>query len=147
TQRHLLSGGLVAVFVVYRIASYCRSYLARLGVHRLIFDLRRDLHHHVQRISLSFFDRQRIGEVVARMTSDIASAQNFVGSAFVNTAMDVAAISGVVVVLLVAHWKLALVALAVLPCYAWVSLRLTRRLRAQSRAIHDQRQEISGQLP
>src|SRR5437764_133372 len=146
TQLHLLMVGLIAVYVVYGIASYWRSYLAGLAGHRLIFDLRRDLHYHVQRMSLSFFDRQRIGEVVARMTSDIASAQNFVGAAFVNTAMDVAAISGVVVVLLVAHWKLALVALAVLPCYAWVSLRLTRRLREQSRAIHDQLQEISGEL-
>jgi len=146
TQLHLLMVGLIAVYVVYGIASYWRSYLAGLAGHRLIFDLRRDLHHHVQRMSLSFFDRQRIGEVVARMTSDIASAQNFVGAAFVNTAMDVAAISGVVVVLLVVHWKLALVALAVLPCYAWVSLRLTRRLREQSRAIHDQLQEISGEL-
>src|SRR5947199_241368 len=146
TQLHLLMVGLIAVYVVYGIASYWRSYLAGLAGHRLIFDLRRDLHYHVQRMSLSFFDRQRIGEVVARMTSDIASAQNFVGAAFVNTAMDVAAISGVVVVLLVAHWKLALVALAVLPCYAWVSLRLTRRLRAQSRAVHDQLEEISGEL-
>jgi subfamily B ATP-binding cassette protein MsbA len=146
TQLHVLMAGLIAIYVVFGIASYWRSYLAGLAGHRLIFDLRRDLHHHVQRMSLSFFDRQRIGEVVARMTSDIASAQNFVGAAFVNTAMDVAAISGVVVVLLVAHWKLALVALAVLPCYALITLRLTRRLREQSRAIHDQLQEISGEL-
>src|SRR6266480_962451 len=86
TQLHLLMVGLIAVYVVYGIASYWRSYLAGLAGHRLIFDLRRDLHYHVQRMSLSFFDRQRIGEVVARMTSDIASAQNFVGAAFVNTA-------------------------------------------------------------
>src|SRR5437762_2854299 len=146
TQLHLLMVGLIALYVVFGIASYWRSYLAGLAGHRLIFDLRRDLHHHVQRMSLSFFDRQRIGEVVARMTSDIASAQNFVGAAFVNTAMDLAAISGVVLVLLIANWKLALVALAVLPCYAWVSLRLTRRIREQSRVIHDQLQEISGEL-
>src|SRR6266581_4174085 len=93
TQLHLLMAGLIAVYVVYGITSYWRSYLAGLAGHRLIFDLRRDLHYHVQRMSLSFFDRQRIGEVVARMTSDIASAQSFVGAAFVNTAMDLAAIS------------------------------------------------------
>jgi ATP-binding cassette, subfamily B, putative efflux pump len=146
TQLHLLMLGLIGLYVVFGIASYWRSYLAGLAGHRLIFDLRRDLHHHVQRMSLSFFDRQRIGAVVARMTSDIASAQNFVGAAFVNTAMDLASISAIVVVLLVAHWKLALVAMAVLPCYAFVSLRLTRHIREQSRAIHDQLEEISGEL-
>jgi ABC-type multidrug transport system fused ATPase/permease subunit len=146
TQLDLLIVGLIALYAVYAVVSYWRSYLAGLAGHRLIFDLRRDLYHHIQRMSLSFFDRQRVGAVVARMTSDIASAQNFVGAAFVNTAMDVAAISGVVAVLFVAHWKLALVALAVLPCYAVITLRLTRRLREQSRAIHDQLQEISGEL-
>ncbi len=145
-QLDLLIAGLIALYAVYAVASYWRSYLAGLAGHRLIFDLRRDLYHHLQRMSLSFFDRQRVGAVVARMTSDIASAQNFVGAAFVNTAMDVAAISGVVVVLLVAHWRLALVALAVLPCYALITLRLTRRLREQSRVIHDQLQEMSGEL-
>src|SRR5436853_3722071 len=48
TQLHLLMVGLIAVYVVYGIASYWRSYLAGLAGHRLIFDLRRDLHHHVQ---------------------------------------------------------------------------------------------------
>jgi ATP-binding cassette, subfamily B, putative efflux pump len=146
TQLHLLIAGLIGLYVVYGIVSYWRSYLAGLAGHRLIFDLRRDLYLHIQRMSLSFFERQRVGAVVARMTSDIASAQSFVGAAFVNTAMDVAAISGVVVVLFIAHRTLALVALAVLPCYALITLRLTTRLREQSRDIHDQLQEISGEL-
>jgi ATP-binding cassette, subfamily B, putative efflux pump len=146
TQLHLLMAGLIALYAVFGIVSYWRSYLAGLAGHRIIFDLRRDLHQHVQRMSLSFFDRQRIGEVVARMTSDIASAQNFVGAAFVNTAMDLASIVSVVAVLCVVHWKLALVALAVLPCYGVITFRLNRRIREQSRAVHDQLEEISGEL-
>jgi subfamily B ATP-binding cassette protein MsbA len=145
-QLDLLMAALVALYVVFAIVSYWRSYLAGLAGHRLIFDLRRDLYQHVQRMSLSFFDRQRIGAVVARMTSDIASAQNFVGAAFVNTAMDLASILAIIVVLWVAHWKLALVAVAVLPCYAVISHRLTRLIRRQSRTIHDQLEEISGEL-
>ena len=143
---HLLMGGLLALYVVFAIASYWRSYLAGLAGHRLIFDLRMQLYQHVQRMSLSFFDRQRIGAVVARMISDIASAQNFVGSAFVNTMMDLSSVLVIVVLLLVWHWKLALVALAVLPFYVWLSYRLTRRIRQKSRDIHDQLQEISGDL-
>jgi subfamily B ATP-binding cassette protein MsbA len=142
----LLMAALVALYLVFGVVSYWRSYLAGVAGHRLIFDLRRDLYQHVQRMSLSFFDRQRIGAVVARMTSDIASAQNFVGAAFVNTAMDLASIFAILVVLWVAHWKLALVAVAVLPCYALISHRLTQLIRRQSRTIHDQLEEISGEL-
>ncbi len=145
-QLDFLMAGLVALYLVFAVVSYWRSYLAGLAGHRLIFDLRRDLYQHVQRMSLSFFDRQRIGAVVARMTSDIASAQNFVGAAFVNTAMDLASIVAIIVVLWIAHWKLALVAVAVLPCYAVISHRLTQLIRRQSRTIHDQLEEISGEL-
>lgn len=145
-QLHLLMGGLVGLYVVFAGVSYWRSYLSGLAGHSIIFDLRLQLYQHVQRMSLSFFDRQRIGAVVSRMVSDIASAQNFVGAAFVNTAMDLASVSAIILLLLIWHWKLALVALAVLPFYVWVSFVLTKRIREKSRSIHDQLQEISGDL-
>jgi ATP-binding cassette, subfamily B, putative efflux pump len=146
SQLHILMFGLVGLYLVFGVVSYWRSYYAGLAGHQIIFDLRLALYQHLQRMSLSFFDRERVGGVVSRMTTDIASAQNFVGAAFVNTAMDSASIGVIVVVLLIAHWKLAVVALAVLPCHAVIGNRLTKRIREQSRVIHDQMQEISGDL-
>src|SRR3989338_8693715 len=89
---HLLMAGLIVLYAVYAIASYWRSFLAGLAGHRVIFDLRQALYLHLQRMSLSFFDRQRVGAVISRMTTDIASAQNFVGAAFVNTVMDLSCV-------------------------------------------------------
>ncbi|MBI3084113.1 MAG: ABC transporter ATP-binding protein [Candidatus Omnitrophica bacterium] len=143
---HLLMAGLCALYVLYALASYWRSYLAGLAGHRLIFDLRQALYLHVQRMSLSFFDRQRIGAVVSRMTTDIASAQNFVGAAFVNTVMDLSCVAVIILLLFLAHPKLALVSLAVLPCYGLVSYSLQKRIREKSRLIHHQLQEMSGSL-
>ena len=145
-QLHLLMLGLCGAYTFYAVASYFRSYLAGLAGHRIIFDLRQQLYLHVQRMSLSFFDRQQIGAVVARMTGDIASAQNFVGAALINTAMDLSCVSVIIVLLLMANWKLALVSLSVLPCYILISYYLTKRIKAKSRAIHQQLQEISGDL-
>lgn len=145
-ELHLLMAGICGLYVIYAVTSYFRSYLSGLAGHRIIFDLRQELYLHVQRMSLSFFDRQKIGEVVARMTSDIASAQNFVGSAFINTAMDLICVFAIIAVIFIAHWKLALVSLSVLPFYALVSYFLTKRIKAKSRAIHDQLQVISGDL-
>ena len=145
-QLHVLMLGLCGLYVLYAITSYFRSYLAGLAGHRIIFDLRHQLYLHVQRMSLSFFDRQQIGAVVARMTGDIASAQNFVGSAMVNTAMDLSCVVVIIGLLFAAHWKLALVSLAVIPCYIVLSYALTKRIRQKSRDIHNQLQEISGDL-
>ena len=143
---HLLMIGLCALYALYAFPSYWRSYLAGLAGHRVIFDLRQALYLHVQRMSLSYFDQQKVGEVVSRMTTDIASAQNFVGAAFVSTIMDLACVLVIIALLLVMHLKLALVSLAVLPFYAWVSYVLQKRIRAKSRAMHRQLQEISGDL-
>ena len=143
---HLLMLGLCGLYGVYAVASYWRSYLAGLAGHRMIFNMRQDLYLHVQRMSLSFFDRQKIGAVVSRMTTDIASAQNFVGAAFVNTVMDLACVAIIIALLFLANAKLALVSLSVLPSYALISYRLQRRIREKSRAIHHQLQEISGEL-
>jgi len=145
-QLHLLMAGLCALYAIYAITSYWRSYLAGVAGHRVIFDLRQALYLHIQRMSLSFFDRQRIGEVVSRMTTDIASAQNFVGAAFVNTAMDLSCVAVIIGVLVVVHPTLALVSLSVLPFYALISYHLQKRIRAKSRAMHRQLQQMSGDL-
>lgn len=145
-QLHMLMSGLCVLYLIYSVASYYRSYLAGLAGHRIIFDLREALYLHLQRMSLSFFDRQKVGEVVNRMTGDIAAAQNFVGSALVSATMDMACVSVIVILLFFAHWKLALVSLSIIPCYGLTNHFLTKRIKAKSRAIHDKLQEISGEL-
>ena len=143
---NLLMIGVCALYGIYGLTSYWRSYLAGLAGHRIIFDLRQALYVHLTRMSLSFFERQKIGEVVARITTDIASAQNFVGAAFVNTIMDLACVVVIIGLLFFANPKLAWVSLAVLPFYAVVSHHLQRRIREKSRQMHRQIQEISGEL-
>jgi len=145
-QLHWIMVGLCILYAVYGVASYWRSYLAGRAGHRVIFDLRQALYLHVQRMSLSFFDRQRIGEVVSRMTTDIASAQNFVGAAFVNTIMDLSCVIVIIVLLFFVHVQLAFVSLLVLPFYAIISFHLQKRIRAKSRTMHRQLQEMSGDL-
>jgi len=143
---HVLMLGVCALYVVHAVSSYWRFYLAGRAGHRVIFDLRQALYLHVQRMSLGFFDRQRVGAVVSRMTTDIASAQNFVGAAFVNTVMDLSCVAIIIVLLVLAHAKLAMVSLLVLPCYAWISYFLQKRIKAKSRQMHHQLQEIAGDL-
>ncbi len=146
SQLHLLMAGLCVLYGAYAFASFWRSYLSGLAGHRVIFDLRQALYVHLQRMSLSFFERQKIGEVVARLTTDIASAQNFVGAALVNTIMDLSCLIVIVALLFWANPKLAWVSLAVLPGYALATYHLQKRIRQKSREMHRLIQTISGDL-
>jgi len=143
---HLLMAGLCVLYALHGVVSYWRSYLAGLVGHRTIFDLRQALYLHLQRMSLGFFDKQRIGAIVSRLTSDIASAQNFVGAAFVNTAMDLACVVAIIALLCFVNMQLALVSLSILPFYIALSHQLEKRIRKKSRAIHYQLQEMAGDL-
>ncbi len=145
-QLHALMGGLCVLYAIYAVVSYFRSYWAGVAGHRVIFDLRHALYLHLQRMSLSFFDRQKNGAVVARMTVDIASAQNFVGAAMVNTTMDLSCVVVIIGLLFASNGTLALVALSVLPFYVVISYSLTKRIRLKSREMHRQLQDISGEL-
>ncbi|MBI4431851.1 MAG: ABC transporter ATP-binding protein [Candidatus Omnitrophica bacterium] len=145
-ELHMLMLGLVGLYVIYALSSYYRSYLSGLAGHKIIFDLREALYLHLQRMSLSFFDRQRVGEVVNRITGDIAAAQNFVGQALISATMDLSCVGVIIILILAAHWKLALVSLSVIPCFGFTNYFLIKRIKAKSRDIHDKLQVMSGEL-
>lgn len=77
---------------MWAIVTFYRSYLADQAGQRLIFDLRRELYVHLQRMSLSFYEKRQVGSIASRLLGDIALAQNFVGAAFTNTAMDLSSL-------------------------------------------------------
>ena len=87
---NLLMITLVIIYAIWGVSFYLRSYLAQLAGHRVILDLRSDLYQHITRMSHSFFQQHQSGGIVSRLMSDIALAQNFVGSAMTAIWMDLA---------------------------------------------------------
>ncbi len=132
----LCSGGII----------YLRSFLANVGGQRVIFKLRNDLYEHIQSLSLSFFQQNRSGSIVSRLTSDIALAQNFIGNACTLLWMDSLSVIGVVVWLFVLSPRMAFVSVLVLPLWV-VSVRFFgQRIRKASHAVQEGLSELSGQV-
>jgi len=141
-----LSAAMFVIFFVQAIATYYRNYWASMAGHRLIFDLRYALFIHMQRLSHSFFDRNASGGIVSRFVSDIASAQNFVGSGMINTWMDAAALGGVVFMLFELDVRLAWICLIVVPFYVAVIRILAPRIKRASHDLQETVEEFSGDL-
>ena len=68
-------------------------------------DLRHILYHHVQRLSLSFFERRQTGDLVVRLTSDIDAVQDFISSVFLGMVMDVLTLVGMLGVMVYLDWQ------------------------------------------
>lgn len=122
---------LVAQFAL----SYVQVYVMNMTGQRIMFDLRRQIFSHLQRLHAGFFDRNPIGRLVTRVTTDVDALNELFTSGVVAVFGDVFMLAGIMIVLLSMNWKLALVSFAVLPPLFLVSLLFKRRVRESYRRV------------
>jgi ATP-binding cassette subfamily B protein len=113
------------------VVSFAADYLSAWIGESFLRDLRTGLFRHVQGLSLDFFERRRLGDVLARLTGDVASIETFVLSGVARAiayGVEIVIFAGLLFYL---RWELAVVALAVAPL-AWGSMRYFTRLVKQA---------------
>src|SRR5438309_6944257 len=132
----------IVIAAVGAVASYTEKYLTTKVAQWVMHDLRQTLYHHIQRLSLSFYDRTRIGDLITRVTNDIEAIQDFVSSALLGIVVDVITLVGMLVVMLYLNWRFTLIALAVAPLLFVQVYTLTRRIKNAARAVRKKESEI-----
>ena len=100
---------------------------------RFVFALRRDLFAHLQRLSLRFHDRQRTGDLITRLTSDIQALRDVVSNGSLLLVSNGCLLAGMVAMMVWLNWQFALAALSVAPLLFWTVFRYTSRIRAAAR--------------
>ena len=95
----------------------------------IIFDLRRQLYGHLQRMSLGFFTATKTGEVMSRLNNDVVGAQQAVTGTFVSLTANLVSTVVTLVIMWRIEWRLTILAVAVLPMFIAVSRRVARVLR------------------
>jgi ABC-type multidrug transport system fused ATPase/permease subunit len=112
--------------------SVAQIQLAR-GGRALGFQLRVKLFAHLQRLSLSFHDRRRTGDVVTRVTGDVKEVEKFVGDSLSDLVGSVLLLVATLAFLFWNSWQVALVAALVIPVLAVISSYFSRRIKAAAR--------------
>ncbi|HZR38564.1 MAG TPA: ABC transporter ATP-binding protein [Ktedonobacteraceae bacterium] len=112
------------------------SYTRVLGdvAQRFVFLLRGKLFAHMQRLSLQFHDRQRIGDLITRLTSDIQAIQDIIANGTILLVSNACLLIGMLVLMLWLNWQFALAALVGAPLLFWMLFRSTRRIKTATRA-------------
>lgn len=137
---------LLGILAVYSIVVYFRHYLHGIISNRVIFDLRYKLFEHIQKMSLSFFERRKIGQIVSYVINDINVAALFVGNAVVNTVIDFATIITISVILIKMNQNLMLVSIALIPIYMFALMRFKPKIKSTSKAAQKKLAVLSGEL-
>lgn len=94
---------------------YLQYYLMMLVAQKTLADLRLDLVEHIQQLPARFFDRNPVGRLVTRLTTDVDVINEMFAAGALTILMDLATLLGIVVIMLTIDWRLALVTLALVP--------------------------------
>src|SRR6201988_5208527 len=105
-------------------------------------DLRRTLYSHIQKLSLSFHDQKRTGDLISRVTSDIDAIQSFIASGLLGALVNGLTLIGMVGVMFYLDWRFTVVALSVAPLLFLVVFTYTRRIKKASREVRKKEGEI-----
>jgi ATP-binding cassette subfamily B multidrug efflux pump len=124
-----LYGGVAAVMFALQ---YVYTFFLQQAGQRALADLRTRLFDHIVRQDQAFFGRTPTGEVVTRLTSDVDTINALLSSSAVTILVESVTLLVVVGVMLAINWRLAILALAVLPVLALVTRFFRRRIRRSS---------------
>jgi subfamily B ATP-binding cassette protein MsbA len=118
----------VAIQVPKGIASFGQFYLIASATNRIATRIRDEIYEHLHKMSLSFFERNKIGHLMSRMTNDVGLIQNGAGSVTEAIAAPMMVIAGIARMFWV-NWILALVAVVFAPVMSHLITRIARRMR------------------
>ena len=128
---------LVFLFVLLGafILEYVRTYTLQMTGQRIMFDLRMQVYGHLQKLDVRFFDRNPVGRLMTRVTTDVDVLNELFASGVVAIFGDVFMLIGIMAVLLSMDWRLALVAFSVLPLIVIVTQWFRRHVRETYRTV------------
>lgn len=123
----------VGLTLVGGAVGFARRTVSALAAERFVLDLRRSVFNRLQLLSLAFFERQKLGDVIARMTGDITAIERLVVSGVSRALGYALRIVFFTAALFYLQWQLALASLIALPLFGLVSRRLSSRIKEATR--------------
>ena len=146
-------GGLLRMALLYGFAMlaefgflYLQYYLMMLVAQRSLAALRVDLIAHLQQLPAQFFDRNPVGRLVTRLTTDVDVINEMFAAGALTILMDVATLLGIVGIMMAIEWHLALVTLAVVPVVVVAINYFRIKARQNYREIRDRLARLNAYL-
>ena len=144
-DRHIQPGNLAGLdrialaFLAILFASFSLEFLQTWALQttgqRIMFDLRLQIYRHLHQLDVQFYDRNPVGRLMTRVTTDVDVLNDMFTAGVVSIFGDVFMLAGIMIVLVIMDWRLALVAFSVLPLIAVVTQWFRRNARESYRVV------------
>ena len=119
------------------VFSYAQTYFTGWTGERMLADLRNHLFRHLQRLSLGFFERNRAGVIISRLTNDVEALDQLVTDGVTSLVQNSLTLVGTAVVLFILDWRLALATLTVMPLMTVATALFRKRSGRAYRSVRE----------
>src|SRR5262249_21814274 len=123
------------VLVVAFASEYVQTWTLQLTGQRVMFDLRTAIYGHLQRLDLRYYDRNPVGRLMTRVTSDVDALNDLFTAGVITIFGDIFALVGIMIIMVGMTWRLALVVFSVLPLIVLVTQWSRRNVRQSYRVV------------
>ena len=117
------------------LLEFLQTYYMQWTGQKVMFDLRSQIFRHLQRMHIAFFDKNPVGRLVTRVTTDVDALNEMFTAGVVSIFEDVFVLAGILAIMLHMDWKLALITFAVLPLIFWATTIFRTKVRDSYRRI------------
>lgn len=133
---------MVLIAVVGGVAAYVVNYLTESLGQWVANDLRIRVYHHLQHLSLSYYDSHEVGPILSTVTDDVDTIEDFASSATLGMAVDVLTIGAMLGLMFWLDWDFALIAVAVAPLLLLFVFRIRRAVKAATHEVRRHQADI-----
>ncbi len=134
--------GIAQIAMIYFISllfnfvlEFVQTYLMQWTGQKVMFDLRSQIFRHLQHMHVGFYDKNPVGRLVTRVTTDVDALNEMFTAGVVSIFEDIFILGGIVFVMLRMQWWLALITFSVLPLIFWVTMIFRKSVRESYRRI------------
>src|SRR5882762_7291329 len=143
-------GQIAAVYVGLLVFSFLleflQTYYMQWTGQKVMFDLRSQIFRHLQRMHVAFYDKNPVGRLVTRVTTDVDALNEMFTAGVVSIFEDVFVLAGIIAIMMRMNWKLALITFAVLPVIFWATMIFRKSVRDSYRRIRTAIARINAYL-
>src|SRR5450755_2924779 len=140
-------GGLyVGILIFTFMLEFVQTYLMQWTGQKVMFDLRSQIFRHLQHMHVAFFDKNPVGRLVTRVTTDVDALNEMFTAGVVSIFEDVFVLAGIIAIMMKMNWKLALITFAVLPVIIYATLIFRDKVRDSYRRIRTAIARINSYL-
>ncbi|HLX74541.1 MAG TPA: ABC transporter ATP-binding protein [Terriglobales bacterium] len=125
----------VGTLVISFLLEYLQTYYMQWTGQMVMFDLRSQIFRHLQHMHVGFFDKNPVGRLVTRVTTDVDALNEMFTAGVVAIFEDIFVLAGIVAIMMSMNWKLALITFAVLPFIFLATMFFRRKVRDSYRRI------------